>query len=261
MNNQALLARLTEQRHGHSNHDNHDKHNAHEERGNRDPPDHDDQLIHDGPHPQRPQQQHIFDPVETRAAPETSGTESVDEGFLNLPIHDGLDIDEVHDDHDSHSAHDRHDVTRDDDHTDAATSSRGGVQIFVKTLTGKTIKMDVVTTDTIDKVKAKIQDKENILPAQQRLIYVGKQLEDSQTLSEYNVQSTAEKPMVHCAPPCAPPWSLDHRALRVPRCHFVMSQSLVMEFCTPEFDDSQSYFFVQPTLGNGLSRQRIQYPE
>eukprot|EP00246_Nothoceros_aenigmaticus_P002087 TRINITY_DN12849_c0_g1_i2.p1 TRINITY_DN12849_c0_g1~~TRINITY_DN12849_c0_g1_i2.p1 ORF type:complete len:157 (+),score=38.99 TRINITY_DN12849_c0_g1_i2:98-568(+) len=81
------------------------------------------------------------------------------------------------------------------DYNIAATSSihlvlrlRGGTMVKVKTLTGKEIEIDIEPTDSIERIKERVEEKEGIPPIQQRLIFAGKQMNDDKSARDYNIE-------------------------------------------------------------------------
>mmetsp|Transcript_73416 Transcript_73416/g.147842 ORF Transcript_73416/g.147842 Transcript_73416/m.147842 type:complete len:131 (+) Transcript_73416:92-484(+) len=73
---------------------------------------------------------------------------------------------------------------------------RGGMQLMVKTLDGKTVTVEAEEEDTIEDIKNKIMEKEGVPVDQQRLIFGGKQLDSDKTLADYDVQEDSTFHMV-----------------------------------------------------------------
>ena len=75
-------------------------------------------------------------------------------------------------------------------HVHGSGASVNRMQIFIKTLNGKTLTLDAVHNESVGKLKVKIFEKEGVPTEQQRLLFSGKQLEDSRTIGDYNIQKS-----------------------------------------------------------------------
>ena len=99
-----------------------------------------------------------------------------------------------HRQHKQHKRHRKHKKHR--KHGKQKQARKQGMIIFIKTLTGKTISLNVDRNESIASVKQKFQNKEGIPPERQRLIFAGKQLEDHRVLSDYNIQANSTLHMI-----------------------------------------------------------------